>query len=382
MDTWTAVAPTSGWPSGAPYGAVLHGITYGQGQYVAVGEYWGTDFGFTATSTNGVNWTVTSKPMSVLNLYDVAWGNGVFVAVGYDWYSGASVYHSTDGVDWTMHSTTSGNVNAVTFAGGQFVAVGDGLLASGSTTSDIYTSTYGTNWTARNSGAATAPNLCDIAYGNGRYVAQDYQGYFYTSLSGTSWSIRGSGDPSYNAPSFVSFAKDRFVALTPKGTNLVSTDGLNWAPMTRNVTNPFRRVLYQAPYFLALSGPALFSSTDGTNWMQRNLTPPAGTQWTDLVVGSSNLVVVGYTYNYGQPGVPVASVSGPFVTLGMAAGAPARLSLSGWSGRSCQIQSVDSLKAASSAWQTLTTLVLTNTPTLWTDPTATNSQRYYRAVLP
>jgi hypothetical protein len=289
LDTWTAVTAS---PTGGYQGEQLMGITYANGQYVAVGQYYYNDLGFTSSSVDGLNWTIPSPPTPILDLYDVTYGNGVFVAVGWDWYSGGNIYSSLDGNSWTRHSSTSGNVRGVTFGAGKFVAVGDGQLSTGSTNRNIYTSPDGSTWTARLSISDSVQNICDVAYGNGTFVAIDTDGYYYTSSTGTTWTMQG-GLPGVQS---VSFAKDRFFAAFSAG-NMVSTDGLTWSLMVPSpAAAHFHRIIYQAPYFMGLSDSALFTSTDATNWTQRPLTTPTNTFLADLAAGQSNVVVVGYNY--------------------------------------------------------------------------------------
>jgi len=68
LDTWTLRNPE-------PTGNDLHGIVYGNNQFVAVGAS-----GVTLTSADGVDWTLHQAP-TVSALSDIAYGNGQFVAV-------------------------------------------------------------------------------------------------------------------------------------------------------------------------------------------------------------------------------------------------------------------------------------------------------------
>src|SRR5215471_10181157 len=67
LDTWT-------WRNPLPTGANLSCITYGNGQFVAVG--WD---GTTLTSVDGTNWVQFSEPIL---LSAVVYANGHFLAVG------------------------------------------------------------------------------------------------------------------------------------------------------------------------------------------------------------------------------------------------------------------------------------------------------------
>jgi hypothetical protein len=91
---------------------------------------------------------------------DLAFGNGIFVAVG----DGGTIVTSTDGMSWTPEvSGSSELLFNVAFGDGTFVVVG------GSQQGVIFTSTDGVNWTKRNSG--TSASLSNVAYANGTFIA-------------------------------------------------------------------------------------------------------------------------------------------------------------------------------------------------------------------
>ena len=101
---------------------VFYGVAYGNGLFVAVG---GLGFGTILTSPDGVSWTErtsgTYNPLS-----SVTYGNGTFVAVG----EGGTILTSPDGVSWTERaSPTKDFLNGVAYGNGTFVAVGkDGAI--------------------------------------------------------------------------------------------------------------------------------------------------------------------------------------------------------------------------------------------------------------
>jgi hypothetical protein len=379
LDNWTRSQVVTN-PIGYQ-GLGLGGVAYGNGRYVAVGQYSGDDNGVIQTSEDGVNWTMrTSQNYSVLDLYDVTFGNGVFVAVGWDYFGGNNIYHSTNGINWTPHTTAIANVNRVTFGGGVFVAVGDGALispSSGYTNSRIYISPNGTTWTARNDGGPPLGSyspMRDVAYGAGQFVAVDDSHHFYTSTGISAWTRT----TDIRAGSGVSFCNGLFIVPSGPGTNLVSTDGLSWSLLTNTTAALFRRVLYAGGNYLALSSSNAFTSTDGTNWVQRNLQPAAEVSLWGGVFGARNFVAVGYTFP-SSPSLPVVYTSDPFVTVNMNQGFPPQLKVSGLLGRSYRIESLADVRSTN--WQTLGSFTLTNSPTIWPDATATNASRFYRAVL-
>ncbi len=377
LDHWTRVPLTKLLGSD---GVLVGEIAYGNGRYVAVGQYYFNDMGFYATSEDGLNWqAATPGAPLVVDLYSVAYGNGVFVAVGWDWWWGGNLWSSADGFHWTRHTNpTVSNFYDVSCGAGLFVAVGDGVLPQTNTTTNrnIYTSPDGAVWTQRSCGvpAAGARPIQSVAYGPGKFIAVDQAGTVYTSSSGASWSRPVAGSAYWP----VSFCRDRFIARQQSGTNIVSADGLMWSVMVKNVTNSFGRVHYDRGLFLALSEDKLFTSVDATNWVERPVTLSASTGFSDIALGDRNAVLLGCET---PQRVPVAYTSDPFVALEITRGSPAELILSGLQGASYEIEYSDNLQAGNVDWQPLIKLALTNSPLSWSDSTATGSQRFYRAVM-
>jgi hypothetical protein len=75
-------------------------------------------------------------------------------------------------VSWTQRTSGTSNwLNGVAYGNGLFVAVGDG--------GTILTSPDGVSWTQRTSG--TSNQLNGVAYGNGLFVAVGWDGTILTS---------------------------------------------------------------------------------------------------------------------------------------------------------------------------------------------------------
>lgn len=364
-------------------GFQLLGITYGNGRYVAVGQYPGFPSdanGVVETSDDGLNWTMrTTHDGSILHLFDVTYGGGTFVAVGWDAFGGKNIYSSTNGINWTPHLTKISNIYAVTYGGGMFVAVGDGLLLNGSTytNQNIYASSDGINWSATDSGVPTSQvhALRDVAYGAGNFVAVDGAGYFYSSSDGFAWTRSTNS----RAGLKINFCNGLFFVPAGDSTNLVSSDGLNWSFVANNTGTLFGHVVYAAGIFVEANVAELFSSVDGTNWVRRNFNPVPGVTVVDLSFGARNVVLAGYATQLSPMYAPVAYVSDPFVTLSMAASFPPQLTVSGLTNRNYRIDFLTDL--SSNNWQVATNLTLTNSPVIWTDSQATDSSRFYRAAL-
>ncbi len=117
-ELWEWVTP---WPQGHD----LYAAAAGNGVTVAVGRN-----GTVITSTDGIEWR-TSQTGTEYGLMDVAWGNGLFVAVGgelgWEFNPGLGVIlTSDDGINWIERYRTrdSLTLDAVVWTGTRFVAVG------------------------------------------------------------------------------------------------------------------------------------------------------------------------------------------------------------------------------------------------------------------
>jgi len=150
--------------------------------YVAV-----CDAGTLLSSTDsGVTWTSRTSQFGSDRIHSVAFGNGIFVAVG----ANGLISSSTDGITWTARTSnmSTNRISSVEFLNGNFVAVGDGAAGG---TGGITTSTDGITWTKRTTPSGMGTNLLSVAYGNGYYVAvgslTTTAGCYSTNLS--TWTV-------------------------------------------------------------------------------------------------------------------------------------------------------------------------------------------------
>jgi photosystem II stability/assembly factor-like uncharacterized protein len=96
----------------------LNAVTHAAGRFIIVGSAPGLST-LVMHSTDGVNW----ERIPLNGFYaqqSVAYGNGVFIAVGT-----SSIMSSPDGTNWVLEQTVNRNMENVTHANGQFVAVGN-----------------------------------------------------------------------------------------------------------------------------------------------------------------------------------------------------------------------------------------------------------------
>lgn len=151
-----------------------NGIAYGAAGFVAVDQATAA-----LTSPDGITWTLRALPSS--NVWKIAYGNGVYVAVG---QGNAAALTSPDGVTWTTRTIPS-VVSSICFGGGLFLAV-----YSGSNTA--YTSPDGVTWTPRTMPFATS-GWQGCAYGGGMFVATNTStvpNFIATSPDAITWTKR------------------------------------------------------------------------------------------------------------------------------------------------------------------------------------------------
>lgn len=229
-------------------------------------------------------WTWSNPKVSGNILYDIAYGNGTYVAVG-DW---GTVLVSQDGANWRTKSLpVSTVISCVTFGNGIFVAyaLDPASTAIGNSTSYILTSADGENWNVVFSQANYSiygrttyirrvfwMNGMFIAVGgNNSFVNEEKECWILTSPDGTNWTTRVSG-PGMAMYSVV-YAQNKFVALGNNGSSLISQDGIAWTTNATGLTTEGVDVLYWNGRFAALYNTSYFQnpswlvmSTDGTNW--------------------------------------------------------------------------------------------------------------------
>ena len=185
-------------------------VAYGKGVFVAVGES-----ATILSSPNGRQWTVQAFQTNSANRYNaVAFGNGMFVAVG----DGAQkIRTSEDGLVWGPSQRGAHALYDVVFGEGRFVAVGDAIL----------TSINGRDWTR----VRRIPTAISIAYGNSRFVALGND-QVWVSRNGTRWTNSAVDVPGnfssivFNGQVFIASAEDFETSTASVWT---SEDGLTWS---------------------------------------------------------------------------------------------------------------------------------------------------------
>lgn len=218
-------------------------VAYGKNMFVAGSG------GYVYTSTNAVTWSRTSVPGFEFSFTDLAFGNGVFLAVGGHGGRGA-VLNSTNGTTWSGVPSDY-LVRRVRYGGGLYVAIGD--------KGTIKTSADTTTWLTRDSG--TTNNILGVTFGGGVYVAVGSGGTILTSTDATTWTPRASRVT--NDLTAIAYGNGRFVAVGANGTILESNPIIHLGQFTG---------LSSGAVQFTLSGPAkqtyqLQASTNLVNWI-------------------------------------------------------------------------------------------------------------------
>jgi len=131
-DLYTSTDATNWTPRTIPTTGTVHAATFASGRFVLAGELGGV-----LTSSDGTSWTHQSA-FGNATVRGLAYGNNQFVAVGERAGAGV-IWSSADGLTWTEDASAPVPLNAVTFGGGAFTAVGANgfVLQSGGTTASI-----------------------------------------------------------------------------------------------------------------------------------------------------------------------------------------------------------------------------------------------------
>jgi photosystem II stability/assembly factor-like uncharacterized protein len=312
--TWTerAVpqpAPECDWPKKP--NAQLKAVTYGNGIFVAVGcvvcsvpldQIYEIRYQILA-SLDGINWNwiyyIAPIELFACCLEDIAYGNGLFMAVG-----DFCVFTSSDGITWedtNPEILTDYTLHGITYANNRFVGVGE----YGSFGAILTTEDGGITWDKRLYGITTA--LFDVIYANNTFVAVGENCAIYTSSDGISWAPVDPPPCSEYVLRSITYGKNKFVAVgvnESKGFITTSPDGMTWETGETSVTADLNQDLKDIAYgenILVAVGKGLSNtlgsygvilySREGTSWIERS--PGTIKSINAVAYGRSTFVAVG-----------------------------------------------------------------------------------------
>jgi hypothetical protein len=264
------------WRNPLPLANRLYSVAYASNEFIAVGLG-----GAVVTSTNGIQWTSACPGVSEgEHLYGVACGLDLTVAVG-----DHGVILVWGGSAWTRAATGFVTpLNAVTFGGGLFVAVGSPDDTGNAT---ILTSADGYQWAA--AVTATPGTLTAVTQADDLFVAVGQAGLILTSSDAVNWAPVDSGTSlDLNG---VTHGQGLFLAVGG-GTILTSADGFNWGGPVPSVTNELYAATFAGTNFIAVGAGQILVSGDGTNWVHLELGPNPIDLW-GVAEGNGVVAAVG-----------------------------------------------------------------------------------------
>ena len=248
-------------------------------------------------SSDGVTWTTNGEytpfdslpfadiqfdmtAISVMNkpLNSVAFGHGLFIAVGTNIVSSVDTYAWREAFTFYPNGlvNTLNGVAGITIPGfSGFVAVGKGqqyIYPEGglTTTADInllLLSNDGVSWnTPVGYTPLTEYGFNAVIAGDTRIVIVGDNGARYSSTSGSNWASTSSPGANFND---ITFAAGRFIAIGDAGRIETSTDGISWVSRTSGTTENLSGITYNSvvgEYVTVGYNNTILKSPDGITW--------------------------------------------------------------------------------------------------------------------
>lgn len=267
---------------------ILDAVAVGDGEVVAADD----SGDLTVTPLGGLAWTPASSNIVADNLTGVIWSGSEFDAVS----DVGSFLSSTDGVNWQVDNFALPlAANALAAGAGTLVAVGDGGIAS--------SPDGGFTWYPSATAGLGGVTFYGVTWGDDQFVAVGsitvptpplfslQQGVIYTSTDGTNWTARESNAVLGDSIHAVLWAGDRFIAVGASSSHDVfgdlvlgpptvftSPDGAAWTrttPLTGAVAGgtALLGIAWNGKQFVAVGSPgfnfdsrSVATSADGSSW--------------------------------------------------------------------------------------------------------------------
>jgi hypothetical protein len=330
---WTQLAPATGATSTIQFTDVI----YAGGRYVAVGTDPANGLEPTGTimeSSDGVTWNTVFQQDNTA-IQSVAYGNGVYVAVGegqLEFQDGippveltGSWLSSPDGVHWTVDNNVGpAPVTDVVFGNGIFAVYADNCdpLAGDCGASHLYTSADGKNWTPQTPmSGQTELALPNLGFADGEFITLAASDRFhttaYTSSDGVGWTATSTLGTHVNITRIrVTGDTVSAVGYTSSPVVAISQDGRNW---TVNVSGSYGDNIRYGGSFtdIARYGDGyLVTFTDGDNFSGQLAWPEPGKHYplAMSVDGTHWCNLRGYPTT--DQGLSLVVVGGQVITVG------------------------------------------------------------------
>ena len=199
----------------------IRAVAFGNGTWVAVGAG-----GQLRTSTNNaVTWNTQTSNFGANLIFDVAFGNGIFVAGGD--VGGGAIRTSTDAINWNTQTSQFGTTGIIS------VGFGNGVWFAGANNGTLRTSTDAVNW---NTQANLGIQINTFAFGNGIYYSGGVSigsDPLRISTDAINWTTQTSQFGTSNAINGFEFANGTWVAVGSGAILRTSTNnGVTWNTQT------------------------------------------------------------------------------------------------------------------------------------------------------
>jgi hypothetical protein len=255
-------------------------------------------------SNTGSDWTAVEGLPGSLTIREVIYGDGRYLALGYDYpVQDLVMYSSSDLTAWVRIEEPPPNVNGIAYGAGLFVAVGEDATMSGtgdargieSIHAGVWTSPDGDAWSQVGEDADVfqglhRANACvepqDVAYGPSGFVMVGQDDYTSDWVTGVAWHSPDGVEWTRSTGDFDSVGGDSgLYAVTHGGSGYVATglldpyasaiwyspDGGVWERITSNISDSFLTdtVSIESGYLAVgddYTTGVIFFSADGRNW--------------------------------------------------------------------------------------------------------------------
>lgn len=260
-------------------------VAYGNNTFVAVARSSNTS----AISSDGINWTSGTLPdfQSVDHWKSIYFLNNTFIALQ---YYADSLATSNDGINWTTRTLPDTlSLSSIAYGNGVFFAIG----YTGGTENYSTMSTDGINWSSTN-----LPDdmiIYDIAYGNNKFIVTGFDSFFISEDDGDTWTEISIP---YSSTWKITFGQGIFLASTGSRI-LISDDGITWTlynTIQGNYEFPLNKLLYLDNIFVRVFDGFLEYSRDGINWKVINLGLEKHTY--SATFDGNNLILLDYYHDF------------------------------------------------------------------------------------
>lgn len=219
----------------------------------------------------------------------------MFVAVG----SNGRIWYSKDGKSWNDSGHTGATLNAVTYANGRFIAVGE--VNAGANT--IIGSTDGINWYSLTPPAShTARPLYSVTYGNGMYVAvgawQSMNAAICVSKDGLSWEDRSEPLDNQYLYTIIYGNNSFFIAGNNTSRSSATAETGSWASSTLGTGTYKAGIFVNNTFFISgASGLLAYANMNPSTWTYATTSPYNTFNYDCIAYGNGRYIILGSAGN-------------------------------------------------------------------------------------